>query len=169
MEEGDRKANVHEETAGFTEVKELCQSLKRLVAEIGDSRWNGATPEVREVLGSCSAKLDRLVDTIADGNGGRGNGGPRAGLRICMGNPSVRVDDYDGPVCLLKSMLTEGEHFTVNLRFDLQSFSDVQHFIDYFSALTAQVDELNMPFVRDRYQTNLEVEFSQPKIIENGK
>jgi hypothetical protein len=168
MEEREREANTHEETTGLTEVKELCQSLKRLVAEIGDSRWNGATPEVREVLGSYSAKLDKLVDTIADGNGG-GNGGRRAGLRICMGNPSVRVDDYDGPVCLLKSMWAEGEHFTVNLRFDLQSFSDVQHFIDYFSALTAKADELNMPFVRDRYQTNLEVEFSQPKIIENGK
>ncbi|HDS45679.1 MAG TPA: hypothetical protein ENN68_06270 [Methanomicrobia archaeon] len=167
MEERDRKGNEHEERPELAEMKELCQSLKRLMAELGASTWNGAAPEVRDVLGSCSAKVDKLVDMLIDGNGG-GNGGRRAGLRICMGNPSVRVDDYDGPVCLLKSLWAEGEHFTVNLRFDLQSFSDVQDFIDYFSALSAKVDELNLPFVRERYQTNLEVEFSPPKIIENG-
>jgi len=85
--------------------------------------------------------------------------------KIKMANPIVHVEDYNGPINILKSMYKDGKRFSINLRFDLNSFNDLQNFIDYFTELTEKVDTANMPFTKNEYRTNLDVVFLKPVIV----
>ena len=142
----------------------LCHSLESIIEEFRNNSCN-VSPETLEVLRSGSRKLDELMSSIAEEKG-RDNGDSTA-LKIRMMNPSVCVEDYDGPICLLKSMWRDDKPFSINLRFDISSFSDLHKFVDYFTDLMEKRGTMNMPFVKNRYRMNLEVEFSNPAIVDD--
>ncbi len=86
-------------------------------------------------------------------------------VKIKIANPSVHVEGYNGPIHVLKSLWKKGNGFSLNLRFDFDSFSDLQNFIDYSTDLSEKVHTLNEPFVRDKYIANLDVTFTNAVIV----
>jgi len=110
---------------------------------------------------SCFTKFEELPGSIVEGDSG--NNGKV--MKIKMANPSVHIEDYDGPIHILKSFCGDGKRFSINLRFDINSPSDLDKFLDYFTELTDKVGTVNMPFVKNKYRANLEVEFSKAVIV----
>ena len=146
----------------------LVQSMEDVVNEIrSDSQY--LTPDIVTMLAGCSTKLDELTSSIVEGDGGDDSpdcaDGDAEVIKLKMVNPSVHVEDYNGPLHVLKSLWKEGKQFSINLRFDCSSYGDLQKFIDYFNDLTEKVDIANYPFTKCKYVTNLNVEFSKAAIV----
>jgi hypothetical protein len=184
MEESDGKSMAREETMStvfgvphetvtlggedgepIIDLEYLCNSLGSVIERLRINSCN-VTPDILDVVGNCSMKLSDLVSSIAKGY--VSDNDDNNVLKLQITNPLVHVEDYDGPLCHLKSMWSDDKRFSINLRFDLNSFSDLEKFIDYFMNLTEKVDTMNMPFVRYKYRINSWVEFSNPAIVEEG-
>lgn len=143
-------------------MKYLCRSIEDIMGELrNDSR--SVTPEIIDLIGGYSTKLEELTSSIAEENGSDNIGGKV--MKIKIANPSVHVEDYDGPIHNLKSLCKDEKRFSISLRFDLNSFNDLQNFIDYFTDLTEKGDTANMPFTKNKYRTNLDVVFLKPAIV----
>jgi hypothetical protein len=127
-----------------------------------DSR--SVTSEILDVPSERSTKLEELPSSIDEENGS--DDIHVRVVKIKMTNPSVHVDGYNGPIHVLKSLWKKGNGFSLNLRFDFDSFSDLQNFIDYSTDLSEKVHTLNKPFVKDKYIANLDVTFTNAVIVE---
>ena len=121
----------------------------------------GSVEDLRGGL-SCATIFEGLPSGIAEKN--QGNNGDGAVMKIKMANPSVHVEDYDGSIHVLKSLCGNGDRFTINLRFDVDS-PNLHKFIDYFTELSEEVGTVNMPFSKSKYKANLDVEFSKAAIV----
>jgi hypothetical protein len=151
---------------GVAEIRNT-EQLHRPVEDVMDvlrTDSRSVTPEILDVPSECSTKLEELPSSI-DGE----NGGDDIHVRVVkikMTNPSVHVDGYNGPIHVLKSLWKKGNGFSLNLRFDFDSFSDLQNFIDYSTDISEKVHTLNKPFVKDKYIANLDVTFTNAVIVE---
>lgn len=144
------------------DMKYLCRSMEDIMGELRNGS-RSVTPEIIDLMGGYSTKLEELTSSIAEENGSD-NIGVKV-MKIKMANPIVHVEDYNGPINILKSMCKDGKRFSITLRFDLNSFNDLQNFIDYFTELTEKSDTANMPFTKNEYRTNLDVVFLKPVIV----
>jgi len=146
----------------------LIQSMEDVVNEIqSDSQY--LTPDIVTMLAGCSTKLEALTSGIVEGNGSDDSNGSddcdAQVMKLKMVNPSVHVEDYDGPLHVLKSLWKDGKQSSIDLRFDFNTFGDLQKFVDYFTDLTEKVDTANCSFTKCKYVTNLDVEFSKAAIV----
>ena len=146
-------------------IEYLIQFMEDIVNELkSDSQY--LTPDIVTMLAGCSTKLEALTSSIVEGDGSDDTpDGDAEVMKLKMVNPSVHVEDYNGPLHVLKSLWKEEKQFSINLRFDCSSYGDLQNFIDYFSDLTEKTDTANYPFTTSKYVTNLNVEFSKAAIV----
>jgi hypothetical protein len=147
----------------------LIQSMEDVVNEIrSDNHY--LTPEIGDMLVGCSTRLEEFTSGIVEGSksdddSDDSDDSDTEVMKLKMVNPSVRVEGYDGPLHVLKSLWEDGKQFSINLRFDCNSFNDLQKLVDYFTDLTEKVDTVNHPFTTCKYVTNLDVEFSKAAIV----
>ena len=112
-----------------------------------------------------ASNCDEYYDSLGKKKKEKSDNFDVAVMKIKVINPSVHLEDYDGPLHHLKSLFGDGKGFTINLRFDINSNSDLQKFVDYFTDLTDEVDTMNMSFSKNKYRAVLDIEFSKAAIV----
>jgi len=144
------------------------EQLDRPIEDVMDELRDGSrsvTPEINDLLSGCATKLEELPSSIDGENGNGSDDIHDRVMKFKITNPSVHIENFNGQIHVLKSLWKKGNGFTLNLRFDFDSFSDLQNFIDYSTELSEKVHALNEPFLREEYTANLDIAFSNAVIV----
>ena len=144
------------------------EQLDRPIEDVMDERRDGSrsvTPEINDLLSGCATKLEELPSSIDGENGNGSDDIHDRVMKFKITNPSVHIENFDGQIHVLKSLWKKGNGFSLNLRFDFDSFSDLQNFIEYSTELSEKVHALNEPFLREEYTANLDIAFSNAVIV----
>ncbi len=156
IEEGKEKVDK------IVNTEQLCRPIEDVMGELRDGS-RSVTPEINDLLSGCATKLEELTSSI-DGENGSDDIHDRV-MKFKITNPSVHIENFNGQIHVLKSLWKKGNGFSLNLRFDFDSFSDLQNFIDYSAELSEKVHALNEPFLREEYTANLDIAFSNAVIV----
>lgn len=144
------------------------EQLDRPIEDVMDERRDGSrsvTPEINDLLSGCATKLEELPSSIDGENGNGSDDIHDRVMKFKITNPSVHIENFDGQIHVLKSLWKKGNGFSLNLRFDFDSFSDLLNFIEYSTELSEKVHALNEPFLREEYTANLDIAFSNAVIV----
>lgn len=144
------------------------EQLDRPIEDVMDELRDGSrsvTPEINDLLSGCATKLEERPSSIDGENGNGSDDIHDRVMKFKITNPSVHIENFNGQIHVLKSLWKKGNGFSLNLRFDFDSFSDLQNFIDYSTELSEKVHALNEPFLREEYTANLDIAFSNAVIV----
>ncbi len=144
------------------------EQLDRPIEDVMDELRDGSrsvTPEINDLLSGCATKLEERPSSIDGENGNGSDDIHDRVIKFKITNPSVHIENFNGQIHVLKSLWKKGNGFSLNLRFDFDSFSDLQNFIDYSTELSEKVHALNEPFLREEYTANLDIAFSNAVIV----